>query len=169
MARVFLVEDRTVAGWVQVLLPVRPNGSTGWIRSSGVTIAPTTAHIEVELGARRITVTDAGTVTVTVTYRGPVDVDAADTPTPTGKYSLRVLLQAPDPDTAYGPFAEGLSSHSDALEAFNGGDAEIGIHGTDDASLLGTDITHGCVRIDNAAITEPPAQLPLGTPVDIVA
>ncbi|MGZ8762669.1 MAG: L,D-transpeptidase [Acidimicrobiia bacterium] len=163
--QVFLVQDRSVPGWVQVLLPVRPNGSTGWIRSSDVTIAPTTHRIRVELGARRITVTNAGTVT----YRGPVAVGAADTPTPTGKYSLRVLLQAPDPDTAYGPFAYGLSSHSDALDTFNGGDAEIGIHGNDDASVLGTDITHGCVRMDNAAITELAAQLPLGTPVDIVA
>jgi lipoprotein-anchoring transpeptidase ErfK/SrfK len=148
-----------------VLLPIRPNGSTGWIRSSDVTIAPTTHRIRVELGARRITVTDAGTVT----YRGPVAAGAADTPTPTGEYYLRVLLQAPDPDTAYGPFAYGLSSHSDALETFNGGDAEIGIHGNNDASVLGTDITHGCVRMGNAAITELAKKLPLGTPVDIVA
>jgi lipoprotein-anchoring transpeptidase ErfK/SrfK len=80
-----------------------------------------------------------------------------------------VLLQAPDPNTVYGPFAYGLSSHSDTLDQFAGGDAEIGIHGNNDPSVLGHDVTHGCVRMDNAAITALAAQLPLGTPVDIVA
>jgi lipoprotein-anchoring transpeptidase ErfK/SrfK len=163
--QVFLVRDRSVADWVQVLLPVRPNGSTGWIRAADVTLAPTTFRIRVELGTRTITVSDAGTVT----YQGPVAVGAPDTPTPTGEYYLRVLLQAPDPDTTYGPYAYGLSSHSDALETFNGGDAEIGIHGNDDASVLGTDITHGCIRMDNAAITELATKLPLGAPVEIAA
>ena len=35
--------------------------------------------------------------------------------------------------------------------------------------LLGSDVTSGCVRIDNDAITMLSKQLPLGTPVDIVA
>ena len=29
--QVFLVEEQRPDGWVQVLLPVRPNGSTGWV------------------------------------------------------------------------------------------------------------------------------------------
>ena len=91
------------------------------------------------------------------------------TPTPTGRYYLRVLIKAPDPTTVYGPYAYGLSSHSDALETFDGGDAEIGIHGNNDASVLGHDVTHGCVRMDNAAITMLSTKLPLGTPVDVVA
>ena len=55
------------------------------------------------------------------------------------------------------------------VETFNGGDAEIGIHGNNDASVLGSNVTHGCVRMDNDAITMLSRQLPLGTPVDIVA
>jgi len=121
---------------VQVLLPVRPNGSTGWIRDSDATIASTTFRITVELGARRITVTNAGTVT----YRGPVAAGAPASPTPTGNYYLRVLLRAPDPDSVYGPYAYGLSSHSEVLDTFSGGDAEIGIHRNDDASVLGTPV-----------------------------
>jgi lipoprotein-anchoring transpeptidase ErfK/SrfK len=163
--QVFLVQDRGADGGVQVLLPIRPNGSTGWVRSSDVTLAPTSYRVRVELGAHRITVTDAGAVV----YEGPVASGAAGTPTPTGSYYLRVRLRAPDPDTAYGPYAYGLSSHSDALETFSGGDAEIGIHGNDDASVLGTSITHGCIRMDNAAITDLARKLPLGTPVDVVA
>ncbi len=80
-----------------------------------------------------------------------------------------MLLQAPDPNTVYGPYAYGLSSHSDALDTFAGGDAEVGIHGNDDASVLGQNVTHGCIRMDNAAITMLAKQLPLGTPVSVNA
>jgi lipoprotein-anchoring transpeptidase ErfK/SrfK len=156
---------RPTGDWIEVLLPVRPNGSTGWIRAADVTLASTSYRIRVELGAHRITVSDAGRVV----YQGPVAAGAPATPTPTGAYYLRVLIQAPDPNTAYGPFAYGLSSHSDALATFNGADAEVGIHGNDDASALGHDVTHGCVRMDNAAITDLARELPLGTPVEIGA
>ena len=62
-----------------------------------------------------------------VIYTGPVAVGAPETPTPTGNYYLYVLLQAPNPGGPYGPFAYGLSSHSEALETFAGADAEINI------------------------------------------
>ena len=39
------------------------------------------------------------------------------------------------------------------LDNFNGGDAVIGIHGTDDPSSIGKDISHGCIRMNNADIT----------------
>jgi lipoprotein-anchoring transpeptidase ErfK/SrfK len=171
--QVFLVKQQQPAGWVQVLLPVRPNGSTGWIKAADLTVTPNPYHIQVALGSHTITVTNGNRVV----YTGPVAVGATDpplpdvgkpTPTPTGEYYLRILLQAPDPNTVYGPFAYGLSSHSDSLDEFAGGDAEIGIHGNNDASVLGTNATHGCIRMDNAAITMLAKQLPLGTPVDVV-
>jgi lipoprotein-anchoring transpeptidase ErfK/SrfK len=172
--QVFLVQTQRNDGWVQVLLPVRPNGSTGWLHTADVTLTANPYRIVIALRAHRITVTN-GTA---VSYAGPVAVGASNpplpdagkpTPTPTGKYYLRVLLQAPDPNTVYGPYAYGLSSHSNALDDFQGGDAEIGIHGNNDKSVLGKDATHGCVRMDNAAITALAKQLPLGTPVTIVA
>jgi len=172
--QVFLVKERRSDGWVQVLLPVRPNGSTGWLKSADVTLAVNPFRIEVQLGAHTITVNKGDEVV----YTGPVAVGATDpplpdsgkpTPTPTGEYYLRVLLQAPDPTTVYGPYAYGLSSHSDALESFSGGDAEIGIHGNNDASVLGQNVTHGCIRMDNDAITMLSKQLPLGTPVTVNA
>jgi lipoprotein-anchoring transpeptidase ErfK/SrfK len=163
--QVFLVKSQRADGWVEVLLPVRPNGSVGWVHATDVTLAQNPYHVVVSLGAHTITVTNARAVV----YTGPVAVGAADTPTPTGNYYLYVLLQSPDPGGPYGPYAYGLSSHSDALATFAGGDAEIGIHGNDDASALGQSVSHGCVRMDNAGITELAKQLPLGTPVDINA
>jgi lipoprotein-anchoring transpeptidase ErfK/SrfK len=172
--QVFLVKQQRKDGWVQVLLPVRPNGSTGWVKGTDVTLTPNTFRIDVALGAHTITVHKGATVI----YTGPVAVGATDpplpdvgkpTPTPTGEYYLRVLLQAPDPNTVYGPYAYGLSSHSDALDSYAGGDAEVGIHGNNDASVLGKNATHGCIRMDNDAITMLAKQLPLGTPVEVTA
>jgi lipoprotein-anchoring transpeptidase ErfK/SrfK len=161
----FLVKSQRADGWVEVLLPVRPNGSTGWVHTSDVTLSANSYHIVVQLGAHTITVTNAHDVI----YTGPVAVGAPATPTPVGNYYLYVLLQAPDPSGPYGPYAYGLSSHSDALESFDGGDAEIGIHGNNDASALGQSVSHGCIRMDNAGITDLAHKLPLGTPVDVVA
>jgi lipoprotein-anchoring transpeptidase ErfK/SrfK len=162
--QVFLVTQQRPDGWVQVLLPVRPNGTTGWVKSSDVQLATDSYQVKVELGARQITVTDK----TDVIYQGPVAIGAPDTPTPTGRYYIRVLVKAINPNAGYGPFAYGLSSHSDALETFNGGDAEIGIHGNGDASALGHDVSHGCIRMDNYAITLLSGLLPLGTPVDVL-
>jgi lipoprotein-anchoring transpeptidase ErfK/SrfK len=163
--QVFLVESQRADGWVQVLLPVRPNGSVGWVHASDVTLTQNPFHIDVSLSAHTITVTNANAVV----YTGPVAVGAPDTPTPTGNFYLYVLLQAPDPSGPYGPYAYGLSSHSDALATFAGSDAEIGIHGNNDASALGQSVSHGCIRMDNAGITELSKQLPLGTPVAVNA
>jgi len=35
--------------------------------------------------------------------------------------------------------------------------------------VLGSNVTHGCIRIDNDAITMLSKQLPLGTPVEVTA
>ena len=163
--QVFLAETIRPDGWVQILLPIRPNGSTGWVHAADVQVAVNTYRIVVTLAAHQITVYNGASVF----YQGPVATGAPATPTPTGDYFIRVLQQAPDPNTVYGPFAYGLSSHSDVLTDFNGGDGEIGIHGNNDASALGHSVSHGCIRMDNTAITNLTKVLPLGTPVDILA
>jgi lipoprotein-anchoring transpeptidase ErfK/SrfK len=159
---VFLVEEQR-PDWVRVLLPTRPNGSTGWLHAADVQTSLDPYHIQVDIAAHQITVFNG----TQVVYQGPVAVGAPATPTPPGLYYTRVLLQTPDPTSVYGPFAYGLSAHSDALTTFEGGDAEIGIHGNNDASALGKSVSHGCVRMDNSAITMLTKILPLGTPVQI--
>jgi lipoprotein-anchoring transpeptidase ErfK/SrfK len=163
--QVFLVQDQSKRGWVQVLLPIRPNGTTGWIKTTDVRVTPNKFHIVIERGAHQITVYDGEKVMI----QEPVAVGADETPTPTGNYYLRVLLKAPNPNTVYGPYAYGLSGHSEVLTTFNGGDGELGIHGNNDASVLGKSVTHGCVRMSNDSITRLAGILPLGTPVQIVA
>jgi lipoprotein-anchoring transpeptidase ErfK/SrfK len=161
---VFLVLERRGDEWARVLLPERPNGSSAWVKTKEVQLVGTRFRIVVEVGAHRITVFDGDNVIL----QEPVAVGMPSTPTPLGLYYLRVLLQAPDPTTVYGPYAYGLSGHSDVLTEFNGGDGEVGIHGNNDASVLGQSVSHGCVRMSNEGITKLAGLLPLGTPVEIV-
>lgn len=163
--QVFLVEEQRQDGWVHVLLAERPNGSAGWIRQSDVTIIQNPYHVEVNLGAHEIKVLQG----LTEIYKGEVAIGAPSTPTPAGKSYIRVLLETPDPTSVYGPYAYGLSGHSDALTEFNGGDGEIGLHGNNDAAVLGKSVTAGCIRMDNDQISQLAKILPLGTPVEITS
>src|SRR3954451_9045230 len=52
---VFLVAARR-PGWERVRLPVRPNGSQGWIRDSDVILATNPYRVDVSLAAHRIEV-----------------------------------------------------------------------------------------------------------------
>jgi lipoprotein-anchoring transpeptidase ErfK/SrfK len=161
--QVFRVIRKRTDGWVQVELPQRPNGGSGWIPPGEVRLTQTPYRIEVSLSTHHITVLDK----TAILYQGPVATGATSTPTPAGSYYLRVLLKSSNPSSVYGPFAFGLSAHSDALTTFSGSDAEIGLHGNDNATALGRSVSHGCIRMDNTAITTLSKILPLGTPVDI--
>jgi lipoprotein-anchoring transpeptidase ErfK/SrfK len=163
--QVFLVEEQRQDGWVHVLLAERPNGSTGWIRQSDVNVIQNPYHVEVNLGAHQIRVFQ-GTSEI---YEGDIAIGAPSTPTPTGKSYIRVLLETPDPTSVYGPYAYGLSGYSDVLTEFNGGDGEIGLHGNNDASVLGKSVTAGCIRMENEEISGLAKTLPLGTPVEITS
>jgi lipoprotein-anchoring transpeptidase ErfK/SrfK len=162
---VFSVQQQDADGWIEVLLPTRPNGSTGWVHTADVALSTTRYHITVELGAHRLQVFNGDSVML----ESAVAVGAPATPTPTGAYYIVALLKAPNPKTVYGPYAYGLSGHSEVLESFAGGDAEVGIHGNNDDSVLGKDVSHGCVRMTNDGITQLAGVLPLGTPVSITA
>lgn len=162
---VFLVDGGTGDGWLNVQLPIRPNGSTGWIREADVELRRHTYWIVVELGDHRITVHRGDEVILDE----PVGTGTGNTPTPGGRYYIKELLQPPDPDGPYGPFAYGLSGFSPALTTFNGGDATIGIHGTNDPASIGHDVSHGCIRMSNEGIVFLAGVLPLGTPVEILA
>ena len=161
---VFLVTEAR-GDWLHVLLPVRPNGSTGWIKASQVKLSQHDFRIVVELSAHRITVYQGDAVF----DQEPIGVGTQDTPTPGGLYYTKELLRPPDPTGPYGPYAYGLSGYSDAVPNFAGGDGVIGIHGTNDPTSLGRNASHGCIRMSNAGISKLAQTLPLGVPVEIRA
>ncbi len=151
--------------WINVQLPIRPNGSTGWIQVDQVDLAFTDFRLVVDRGEHQLTVYEAGQVSKTF----EIAVGTGDTKTPVGEFFITELLQTPDPDeSAYGPYAFGLSGFSNDLEEFNGGNGVIGIHGTNDPDSIGSDVSHGCVRLHNEDIVELRNLLPLGTPVTVI-
>lgn len=160
--RVFLVRE-DAEDWLRVLLPMRPNGAEGWIRTDDVVLASNPYRIEVDLSDFRVTA-----------YRGErtvVDASAAigtgGTPTPTGLFFTTILAKPDSATSPYGKYAYGLSAYSEVLTTFAGGDGQVAIHGTNQPSLIGSQVSHGCVRVDNATISKLARLIPLGTPVRI--
>ena len=97
----------------------------------------------------------------------PVAVGTPSTPTPRGLYYIVELLRPTDPGGSYGPYSFGLSAHSNVLQTFAGGDGRVGLHGTNEPGLIGSSVSHGCIRLRNADVRRLAKILPLGTPVYI--
>lgn len=153
--------------WHPVLLPVRPNGSTGWVADRDIVLTYTDMAMTVHLGEHRIELTEAGQPIAS--YQ--IAVGRPETPTPTGEFFVKELVAPLQADGVYGSFAYGLSAFSDVhvdTQAF--ADGVIGIHGTNRPELIGTSVSNGCVRMRNEDIVDLESrQLPLGLPVTIVA
>ncbi len=162
--RVVAVLDGPVDGWLEVALPIRPNGSKGWVRAADVQLFDVDRHVEVDLSDRRLVVSDHG---------GPVlETDVAiggpGSPTPVGSFYITDSVRLTDPTGPWGPHAFGLSAYSDTITEFNGGDGIIGIHGTNRPSSIGSNRSLGCVRVPNEVAVRLSELLSAGVPVEIV-
>jgi lipoprotein-anchoring transpeptidase ErfK/SrfK len=155
--RVYDVVRREGSHW-RVLLPVRPNGTTGLIPVRGTRITATDWAIRVSVSARRLTLYRHCQVVRSTL----VGVGKPATPTPRGRFYITELYRKPGP---YGPFAYSLSAHSNVLRHFDGGEGRVGLHGAAKPSDAGRAVSHGCVRIPDQFIRWLVGQLPLGTPV----
>jgi lipoprotein-anchoring transpeptidase ErfK/SrfK len=149
--------------WIEVHLPVRPNGTTGWIQTAEVDLSSSPYRIEVDVSDFSLKLFERGEEILAVS----IGVGTGETPTPYGDFYLAELLEPLTENGPYGPFAFGLSGYSEVLETFQGGEGVIGIHGTNDPAAIGSEVSHGCLRVDNDAITEMARTVPLGTPVSI--
>jgi len=162
--RAFLVRGAR-GDWVHVYLPTRPNGSEGWVRRHTVRMYTNGYRLVVRLRAHRLALWRGSRLLASY----PVAVGTRSTPTPRGLYYVVELLRPSDPKGSYGPFSFGLSAHSNVLKRFAGGDGRVGLHGTNQPGLIGSDVSHGCIRLRNGAIRRLARILPLGTPVYIRA
>jgi lipoprotein-anchoring transpeptidase ErfK/SrfK len=152
--------------WLRVLLPIRPDGSTGWIPRNNVDLMHTRYWVSVNTAARTVTVDRDGREL----HRYLAVVGKPSTPTPDGLAAIYEKDPQSDPTAFLGPWALPLTILSNVLYSFGGGPGRIGIHGRDGASLLnplGTAASHGCIRIDNDPVTWMAHHLPPGTPVQI--
>lgn len=142
------------------LLPLRPNGSQGWIPSSSLKVSQTTWKLVVDEARLRLTVFHA----CEPVRSFPVAVGKPSTPTPKGTFYLDALYRL-SPGAFVGPFAYTLSGHSNVLFNFDGGEGRLGLHGTSDPSSIGHAASHGCIRMFNRDIEWLVPRLPLGTMV----
>ncbi len=157
------VLGRAAGGWLRVRLPGRPNGATGWISTRGTVLTRTAWHVVVDTGARRVRVFRSGRIVRT--FRAVVGKPS--TPTPLGTFFVEEAVRIP-PGGAGGPFALALSARSNVLQEFDGGPGQIALHGVAYiGGVPGTAVSHGCVRLDSAAITWLAGRIGAGVPVTV--
>lgn len=162
-----MILDHRIDGetdWLEVLLPVRPNGTTGWIVAHDVDVDATTVEIHVHLERRHVEVFDGGELLLD----HEAVIGHPETPTPPGLYYVTdpVDLRL-NPDSVYGAFAIGLSGFSEVLDSFEGGPPQLAIHGTPRPDQVGQAISNGCIRVPDDIVVDIADLAPLGTPVHI--
>lgn len=148
--------------WIQLELPGRPNGRTGWVpRGALETWHTVNGYLLVNRSTLQATLFRGGRAI----FSAPIGVGKASTITPPGHfYVLEKLITLNAP--AYGPYALGTSAYAPTLHEWPGGGV-VGIHGTDEPQLIPGRPSHGCVRMRNADITRLWAIIALGTPIEI--
>jgi lipoprotein-anchoring transpeptidase ErfK/SrfK len=145
------------------MLPVRPNGSTGWVRADQVSLYVVDGEITVDLSDRALSYVVDGVEVL----RADVGIGSVHNQTPTGEFFVTDNVSVADSNGPWGPHALGLSARSDTITEFNGGDGIIGIHGTNNPASVGDDISLGCVRLANDVIATLHEMVPIGTRVTI--
>lgn len=144
--------------WVKLRIPMRPNGRVGWVpRRTLDQFHVTHLEIVVDRAARKLTLYRKGSVI----YRAPVGVGKPSTPTPAGHFWITEAFPSYDP--VYGPYAFGTSDYS-TLSDWPGGGI-IGLHGTDQPSLVPGDPSHGCIRLHNRDVLWLSHVVKIGTPL----
>lgn len=106
-------------------------------------------RIIVDLSDRALYLLDGNNV-----LRGfPVGIGKMLTQTPQGEYTI--INKAPNPGGPFGAYWMGLSR------------PHYGIHGTNDPSSIGGEVSHGCIRMFNQDVVQLAGIVPIGTRVTI--
>jgi hypothetical protein len=153
-------QDRSGRVWLEVRIPMRPNGQRGWVRERALgDLHRVSTRLVVDRSSRQATLYREGRKI----WSEPVGVGAPATPTPAGSFWIREKFKTGDPSGPFGPAALGTSAYS-VLSDWPGGGV-VGIHGTDQPSLIPGRPSHGCIRVKNGPLRELFHRLPIGTPV----
>ena len=155
-----IVAQRTVHHklWLLVDLPMRPNGTMGWVpRSYLGAYIETHKQIVVNRADRALLLCQSGKPV----FRAPVGVGRPSLPTPPGHFWVTESFPSSDP--FYGPWALGTSDYAspaDESEFPDGG--LVGIHGSNAPQLIPGDPSHGCMRLHNQDILTLKSQVGIG-------
>lgn len=150
---------------VQTLVPMRLSRLMPPVQQAPDSLRTANVRIEISLEARQIRLYQNNDVIMTA----PVAVGQADWQTPIGQFAVRTMRedpvwQHPITKAAVGPGPDNpLGSRwiGFALE----GAYHIGIHGTNQETLIGEAVSHGCVRMLERDIQTLYRQVRVGTPV----
>jgi lipoprotein-anchoring transpeptidase ErfK/SrfK len=94
-------------------------------------------------------------------------VGKPSTPTPTGTFFVEEPVHL-SPGAVGAPYALALSARSNVLQEFDGGPGQIALHGLNNiGGVLGTAVSHGCIRLDTAAMIWLVGRIGAGVPVTV--
>jgi lipoprotein-anchoring transpeptidase ErfK/SrfK len=153
--------DATGKVWYRIVLAGRPNGRSGWIPATSADLQHVRSSIVVSRSAKVLRLVVDGEEKL----RTRVAVGKAGAPTPVGYFYVTARFVPHNP--FLGVFALELSAYSPTLTDWPGGGV-VGIHGTSVPQLLGQNVSHGCIRVSNAAALVLQRLAPVGTGVRVV-
>jgi len=155
--------DANGVTWVQIRVPMRPNGKKGWVPRDALGRFHTVhTHLIVNRNTLRATLFYGKRLI----WSSPVGVGKPSTPTPGGRFYIRERIRALQNNTIYGPYAFGTSDYSTLSEWPGGG--IVGLHGTNEPNLIPGRPSHGCIRLPNNKVTQLWRRLPVGTPLHVI-
>ena len=157
--------DSHGTAWLRVRLPGRPNSGLGWIERAGTRSRVTGVHLVVDISQRRVIVYRHGHEI----RRFSAVVGRPTTPTPRGEFFVEEAIALSASATG-APYALALSARSNTYREFDGGPGQVAIHGRAHlVGTLGTAVSHGCVRLDAAAMGWLVILIGPGVPVTILS
>jgi lipoprotein-anchoring transpeptidase ErfK/SrfK len=162
---ILLVLDRRVVDnreWIKVLLPIRPNGSSGWIPADVARFRENPMRVVIDQSERRTYVYRAGKLV----YATRNAVGKVVTPTPTGHFAIAEKVLLP-PGGFLGPVVLAATGYSEVLNEYAGGNGRFALHGTSLPGLIGTRASNGCIRHRNDTIVKISRLIAPGTPLTI--
>ena len=151
--------------WLKVEIPVRPNGTPGYVAAVDVKLSTTDYRLDLRLGTRTLTLYKGDDVVMTTS----VVIGKPETRTPTGRFYITDLVHQEDPAGTYGPLALPTNAYSEQIDEFDNGVPVIALHGTNRPELMGQDVSNGCIRLPNDKIQMLADTIPMGTPIDVWA
>jgi hypothetical protein len=154
--------DTRAMEWVQVRIPGRPNGRIGWVKRDDLGDYHTVrTKLLIDRKRLRATLFRSGRKI----FAARVGVGKASTPTPSGRFYIREKFHVRW-SPVYGTRAFGTSAYAPTLSDWPGGGV-IGLHGTNQPSLIPGRPSHGCIRLKNPDIERLFKLAPVGTPIEI--
>jgi lipoprotein-anchoring transpeptidase ErfK/SrfK len=144
---------RKRGNWLGVVTSTVANGRIGWVRRSGLRYRHVSIKLEADLSRRTLTVKRGDAAL----RRIRIDIGAASSRTPVGRYAVTDKLPGSRFSVVYGCCILALSGHQ--------GSRRLAIHGTPSGRVAGYANSEGCLHAKTSDLRYLMRFIPLGTPV----